>query len=119
MWDRGDVAEPVDVALVGDASTIKDEIKRLETLAVADLSAFIFRAEPGAFEQTSDFLGSLFRLLSQAERAVGVAFAWRASLRLKQGPRLFKISSVVALGEPRVDLCELRECFVAPSSLTR
>jgi 5,10-methylenetetrahydromethanopterin reductase len=59
MLDRGDAAEPVDVALVGDPPTIKDEIKRLEDIGVTDLCAFVFRAESGAFERTIDFLGSL------------------------------------------------------------
>ena len=59
MLDRGDAAEPVDVALVGDAATMKDEIRRLEDIGVTDLCAFVFDAEPGAFERTIDFLGSL------------------------------------------------------------
>ena len=59
MLDRGKAAEPVEVALVGDAATIKDEIKRLEDIGVTDLCAFVFSAESGAFERTIDFLGSL------------------------------------------------------------
>ena len=59
MLDRGDAAEPVDVALVGYPATIKDEIRRLEDLGVTDLCAFVFGAESGAFERTIDFLGSL------------------------------------------------------------
>jgi 5,10-methylenetetrahydromethanopterin reductase len=59
MLDRGNAAEPVDVALVGDQATIKDEIKRLEDIGVTDVCAFVFRAESGAFERTVDFLGTL------------------------------------------------------------
>jgi alkanesulfonate monooxygenase SsuD/methylene tetrahydromethanopterin reductase-like flavin-dependent oxidoreductase (luciferase family) len=59
MLDRGNAAEPVDVALVGDQATIKDEIKRLEDIGVTDLCSFVFRAESGAFERTVDFLGTL------------------------------------------------------------
>jgi F420-dependent oxidoreductase-like protein len=59
MLDRGNAAEPVDVALVGDPATVKGEIKRLEDLGVTDLCAFVFHAEPGAFERTIDFLSAL------------------------------------------------------------
>lgn len=59
MLDRGGAAEPVDVALVGDPATVKGELKRLEDIGVTDLCAFVFHAEPGAFERTIDFLGSL------------------------------------------------------------
>ena len=58
MLDRGGAAEPVDVALVGDPATVKDEIKRLEDIGVTDLCAFVFHAEPDAFERTIDFLGN-------------------------------------------------------------
>lgn len=59
MLDRGGAAEPVDVAFVGDPATVKGELKRLEDIGVTDLCAFVFHAEPGAFERTVDFLGSL------------------------------------------------------------
>ena len=59
MLDREGVAEPVDVALVGSPATVKGELKRLEDIGVTDLCAFVFHAEPGAFERTVDFLGSL------------------------------------------------------------
>jgi F420-dependent oxidoreductase-like protein len=59
MLDRGGAAEPVDVALVGDPATVKGELKRLEDVGVTDLCAFVFHAEPGAFERTIDFLSSL------------------------------------------------------------
>jgi F420-dependent oxidoreductase-like protein len=59
MLDRGGAAEPVDVALVGDPATVKGELKRLEDIGVTDLCAFVFHAEPGAFERTIDFLSSL------------------------------------------------------------
>ncbi len=58
MLNRGGAAEPVDVALVGGPATVKDEIKRLEDIGVTDLCAFVFHAEPGAFERTIDFLGN-------------------------------------------------------------
>lgn len=69
MLDRGDAAEPVDVALVGDPATIKDEIRRLEDLGVTDLSAFVFGAESGAFERTIDFLGFVMNDAERMERA--------------------------------------------------
>ena len=59
MLNREGAQEPVDVALVGDPATVKDEIKRLEDIGVTDLCAFVFHAEPGAFERTIDFLSSL------------------------------------------------------------
>lgn len=59
MLDREGAAEPVDVALVGDVATVKEEIQRLEDIGVTDLCAFVFHAEPGAFERTIDFLASL------------------------------------------------------------
>lgn len=59
MLDRGGAAEPVDVALVGDPTMVKGELKRLEDIGVTDLCAFVFHAEPGAFERTIDFLSSL------------------------------------------------------------
>lgn len=59
MLDRGGAVEPVEVALVGDPTTVKGELKRLEDIGVTDLCAFVFHAEPGAFERTIDFLGSL------------------------------------------------------------
>jgi F420-dependent oxidoreductase-like protein len=59
MLDRGGATEPVDVALVGDPATVKGELKRLEDVGVTDLCAFVFHAEPGAFERTIDFLSSL------------------------------------------------------------
>jgi alkanesulfonate monooxygenase SsuD/methylene tetrahydromethanopterin reductase-like flavin-dependent oxidoreductase (luciferase family) len=58
MLDRGGAAEPVDVALVGNPATVKGEIKRLEDIGVTDLCAFVFHAEPDAFERTIDFLGN-------------------------------------------------------------
>ncbi len=59
MLDREGAAEPVDVALVGDPATVKGELRRLEDIGVTDLCAFVFHAEPGAFERTIDFLSSL------------------------------------------------------------
>ncbi|MBV8136298.1 MAG: TIGR03564 family F420-dependent LLM class oxidoreductase [Deltaproteobacteria bacterium] len=59
MLDRGDAAEPIDVALIGNSATIKDEIKRWEDIGITDLCAFVFRAESGSFDRTIDFLGSL------------------------------------------------------------
>jgi F420-dependent oxidoreductase-like protein len=59
MLNREGVQEPVDVALVGDPATVKGEIKRLEDVGVTDLCAFVFHAEPGAFERTIEFLSSL------------------------------------------------------------
>jgi F420-dependent oxidoreductase-like protein len=59
MLDRGGAAEPVDVALVGDPVTVKGEIKRLEDAGATDLCAFVFHADPGAFDRTIDFLSSL------------------------------------------------------------
>lgn len=59
MLNREGAQEPVDVALVGNPVTVKGEIKRLEDIGVTDLCAFVFHAEPGAFERTIDFLSSL------------------------------------------------------------
>jgi F420-dependent oxidoreductase-like protein len=59
MLNREGVAEPVDVALVGSPATVKGEIQRLEDIGVTDLCAFVFHAEPGAFERTVDFLSSI------------------------------------------------------------
>ena len=42
-----------------DGKLSAGEIKRLEDIGVTDLCAFVFHAEPGAFERTVDFLGSL------------------------------------------------------------
>jgi 5,10-methylenetetrahydromethanopterin reductase len=68
MLDRGDAAEPVDVALVGNPATIKDEIKRLEDIGVTDLCAFVFRAESGALERTVNFLDSLWMMRSGSHK---------------------------------------------------
>ena len=59
MLNREGAQEPVDVALVGDPVRVKGELKRLEDVGVTDLCAFVFHAEPGAFERTIDFLSSL------------------------------------------------------------
>ena len=59
MLDRGGLGQPPEVALLGDAATISDELKRLEDVGVTDLCAFVFQADAGAFERTVDFLSSL------------------------------------------------------------
>jgi 5,10-methylenetetrahydromethanopterin reductase len=59
MLNREGAQEPVDVALVGDPATVTGGLKRLEDIGVTDLCAFVFHAEPGAFERTIDFLSSL------------------------------------------------------------
>jgi F420-dependent oxidoreductase-like protein len=59
MLDREGAQEPVDVALVGDPAAVKSEIKRLADIGVTDLCAFVFHAEPGAFERTIDFFSTL------------------------------------------------------------
>ena len=59
MLNREGVQNPDDVALIGDPATVAGEIRRLEDIGVTDLCAFVFHAEPGAFERTIGFLSSL------------------------------------------------------------
>jgi alkanesulfonate monooxygenase SsuD/methylene tetrahydromethanopterin reductase-like flavin-dependent oxidoreductase (luciferase family) len=60
MLNRESAQEPVDVTLVGDPTAVKSEIKRLADIGgVTDLCAFVFHAEPGAFEKTIDRLSAL------------------------------------------------------------
>ena len=53
MLDRGDAAELVDVALVDDAATIRDEIKHLETIGVTDLCASSSARSPEPLSERS------------------------------------------------------------------
>jgi 5,10-methylenetetrahydromethanopterin reductase len=53
MLDRGNAAEPVDVALVGDRATIKDAIKRLEDIGITDLCASSSARSPEPLSERS------------------------------------------------------------------
>ena len=59
MLDREGVAGPADIAIVGDENSLRGEIKRFEDLGVTDFNAAIMDTEPGAYERTLEFLGSM------------------------------------------------------------
>ena len=59
MLDREGVDGIGELALVGDESTLREEIARLESVGVTDLCAFPLETEAGEAERTVQFLGSL------------------------------------------------------------
>jgi 5,10-methylenetetrahydromethanopterin reductase len=56
MLDREGVSNPADIALVGDAAAVEEELRRLSEIGVTDLLAAPFEADTGAMERTIDFL---------------------------------------------------------------
>ena len=59
MLDREGAQGPEDIAILGDENLLRDELKRLEDTGVTDFNAAIMDVEPGAYERTLEFLGSL------------------------------------------------------------
>ncbi|MCG8590926.1 MAG: LLM class F420-dependent oxidoreductase [Proteobacteria bacterium] len=56
MLDREGAANPGDVALVGDAETVRAGLGRLRDAGVTDMAASVFPADEGAVARTLDFL---------------------------------------------------------------
>ena len=59
MLDREGVGGPQDIAILGDESLLRGEIKRLEDMGVTHFNAAIMGVEDGAYERTLEFLGGL------------------------------------------------------------
>lgn len=59
MLDREGVAGPADIAIAGDENCLRSELKRLEDMGVTHFNAAIAAVEPGAYDRTLEFLGSL------------------------------------------------------------
>ena len=59
MLDREGVAQPSEIALLGDESVIRKGIDQFRDAGVTDFAASIFPADPGGVERTRDFLRSL------------------------------------------------------------
>ena len=56
MLDREGAAGPADVALVGDATTVGAELRRLVDAGVTEVMAVPFSTDAGTVERTLDFL---------------------------------------------------------------
>lgn len=56
MLDREGVEGPADVAILGDAETLKESLKHLARIGVTDFIAGLFSADENAYERTIDFL---------------------------------------------------------------
>ena len=56
MLDREGLAEPGEVAIVGDEAALRAQLARLGDLGVTDFSASVFPADDGAMERTVEFL---------------------------------------------------------------
>lgn len=59
MLDREGLSAPVDLAIVGDETHVRQQIERLRDAGVSDFMAAIFDAEAGAFDRTLEFLSGL------------------------------------------------------------
>lgn len=59
MLDREGVANPADLAIVGDEATLRAGIARVRDAGATDFNAAIAEVDPGAFDRTFDFLASL------------------------------------------------------------
>ena len=59
MLDREGVAQPSEIALLGDESVIRNGIDRFRDAGVTDFAASIFPAGPGSVERTQALLKSL------------------------------------------------------------
>ena len=56
MLDREGANGPGDVALVGDASALREQLQQLREIGVTDLNAVLVNEEPAGYERTLDFL---------------------------------------------------------------
>lgn len=56
MLDREGVEGPADVAILGDAETLKESLNHLARIGVTDFIAGLFSADENAYERTIDFL---------------------------------------------------------------
>ena len=56
MLDREGADGPGDVALVGDASALREQLQQLREIGVTDLNAVLVNEEPAGYERTLDFL---------------------------------------------------------------
>jgi F420-dependent oxidoreductase-like protein len=56
MLDREGVEGPADVAILGDAKTLKESLNHLARIGVTDFIAGLFSADENAYERTIDFL---------------------------------------------------------------
>jgi hypothetical protein len=61
VLDRGDAADPGDVALVGNEARLDAELDRLERAGVTTFNASIFRSEQGGPARTREYLVSRAR----------------------------------------------------------
>ena len=59
MLDREGVAQPSEIALLGDESVIRKGIDQFRDAGVTDFAASIFPADPGSVDRTREFLRSL------------------------------------------------------------
>lgn len=59
MLDREGLSAPTELAIVGDEAEVARQIERVRDAGVTDFMAAIFEAEPGAFDQTLEFLSGV------------------------------------------------------------
>ncbi len=59
MLDREGLAEPQDMALIGDEAALRAGIRRIEESGVTDFNAAIMAGDGATFERTFEFLASL------------------------------------------------------------
>jgi len=59
MLDREGVANPAELALVGDEATLRAGLARVRDAGATDFNAAIAEVDPGAFDRTFEFLASL------------------------------------------------------------
>jgi len=59
MLDREGVANPEDLAIVGDEAALRAGLARIRDAGATDFNAAIAEVDPGAFDRTFDFLASL------------------------------------------------------------
>jgi hypothetical protein len=56
MLDREGVANPEDVAIIGDETAVTDRLAELETIGIDEVAAFVIAANPRDSERTRALL---------------------------------------------------------------
>jgi len=60
MLDREGVADPADLAIVGDANALKTALMKLEDMGVTDLMVSLANIDDNTYFRTLDFLAEQF-----------------------------------------------------------
>jgi hypothetical protein len=58
MFDHEGVADPAEVAMLGDEASLEASLRRLRDAGATDLAAQVVAVEPGAATRTLEFLAS-------------------------------------------------------------